>query len=145
MIIWPSNFFSSGPVLQVQHGTSNDFWRLHELNNIDKHRLLVTVGASFRSVNVGAIASAMLEKMMGRAMPILDAFLRPANNLCPLKVGDELFIDAADAEPNDKMQFRFDIALNEPGVVEGKPLLEIIQHFSDLVSNTVPLFKPCLA
>jgi hypothetical protein len=34
--------------------------------------------------------------------------------------------------------------LNEPGVVEGKPLLETIQHLSDLVSNTFHIFKPCL-
>jgi hypothetical protein len=132
-------------------GKGHDFWVLHELNNIDKHRLLVTVGSSFGSVNLGAIATAELEKVTGRTLPTLpglNAFFRPADILFPLKAGDELFIDAANAEPNQNLQsdgFRFGITLNEPGIAEGKPLLETVQHLSDLVSNTIPLFKSCLA
>jgi hypothetical protein len=126
-------------------GKGNELWVIHELNNIDKHRLLVTVGSSFQSVNLGAHMAAMFEKSFGKTIPILDAFVRPADNLCPLKVGDELFIDAVDAEVNEKMTFRFNIALNEPGIIDGKPLLETVQQFVDLVGNTVLLLKICLA
>jgi hypothetical protein len=41
----------------------------------------------------------------------------PADNLFPLEAGKELFIDEADAEPNEKMQFRFDVVLYEFGRV----------------------------
>jgi hypothetical protein len=34
-------------------GGNDTLWRLHRLNNIDKHRLVITVGAAFRSFNIG--------------------------------------------------------------------------------------------
>ncbi len=74
-----------------------------------------------------------------------SVFFRPADNLFPLKAGDELFIDAVDAEVNEKMQFRFNVALNEPGITDGKPSLETIHHLADLVSNTFLILKPCLS
>ena len=48
-------------------------------------------------------------------MPIIDAFFRPADILFPLKWGGELFIDGRDAKVNERLQFRFNVALNEPG------------------------------
>ena len=72
-------------------------------------------------------------------------FIGSSDTLCQLKVGNELFIGRAEDEPNDKMEFRVDVSLIEPGVVECKPVVETIQHLADLVSNTVMLFKPCLS
>ncbi len=105
-------------------GKGHDLWVLHTLNNIDKHRLLVAVGSAYQSVNLGAFMTETLRKTFGEHIPIMDAFFRPADTMCPLKVGDELFIDAADAEPKQHMNFRFNISLNEPEVIEGKPILE---------------------
>jgi hypothetical protein len=128
-------------------GKGEDLWVLHRLNNIDKHRLIVTVGSSFQSVDIGAhmgqlMAKAFPEKLKGFSFPGL--FIRPADNLFPLKAGDELFIDGPDAEANEKMNFRFNIAVNEPGVIEGKPLLEALVEFSNRVSGIVASFEPCL-
>jgi hypothetical protein len=125
-------------------GKGHQLWVLHELNNIDKHRLLVTVGSNFQSLNVGAHMAAMFKRAHGIDLS-LDAFLRPADDLCPLKVGDELFIDAVDAEVNDKMSFRFDVVLKEAELIDGAPLLEAVQNFTDMVSNTVLQLKPYLA
>ena len=126
-------------------GKGHMLWVLQELNNIDKHRLLVTVGSSFQSVNIGAHMRPMMQmNAAGIPFPKMDLYVRPADNLFPLKVGDELFIDAVDAEVNKEMDFRFNIALSEPGVLEGAALLDTLQYFSDLVNNTVLLFKPCL-
>ena len=130
-------------------GKGHDIWVLNRLNNIDKHRLLVAVGSSMRSVDIGALMRIELQRMMSRRgetfeLPEIPVFLRPADNMCPLKVGDELFIDAPDAEHNDKMQFRFDIAFNEPGVVEGKSVIETLKDLVNLIGNIVVAFKPCL-
>jgi len=38
-----------------QGGKGHSLWVLHKLNNIDKHRLLITVGSAYRSFNVGAV------------------------------------------------------------------------------------------
>ena len=76
--------------------------------------------------------------------PHIELFMRPADTLFPLKIGDELFIDAADAEANEKMNFRFNIAVNEPGVIEGKSLLETLVEFSNRVGEVVASFESCL-
>ncbi len=133
-------------------GKGHSFWVLQELNNIDKHRLLVTVGSAYQGFNVGAHMRPMVQKQWdaagfapGTVVPKMDLYVIPADKLFPLKVGDELFIDAADAEENREMDFRLNIVLSEPGIIDGADLLDTVQGFSDLVSNTVLLFKPCLA
>jgi hypothetical protein len=80
----------------------------------------------------------------GIPFPKMDLYVRPADNLFPLKVGDELFIDAVDAQVNKWLDFRFNISLNEPGVIDGANLLDTLNDFSDLVSKTVSLFTLCL-
>ncbi len=84
----------------------------------------------------------MFKGAHGWDLPTLFFF---ADTLHPLKVDDELFIDAVDAEVNDKMNFRFNVALSEHGVIESVPLLEAVQNLTDMVSNTVLQFKPYLA
>jgi hypothetical protein len=129
-------------------GKGEDLWVLHRLNNIDKHRLIVTVGSSFQSFDIGSymtqrMVKAFPDRFPG-GLPHMELFIRPADTLFPLKTGDELFIDAPDAEANEKMNFRFNIAVNEPGVIEGKPLLETLVEFSNRVSGIVTSFEPCL-
>lgn len=126
-------------------GTDHKLWILHKLNNIDKHRLLVTVGSVYQSFNVGKhITSLMQTNEFGIPIPKMDLYLKPKDNLFPLKTGDELFIDAVNAQENKELDFRFNIALNEPGVIEGATLLELLNEFSDIVTKTVLLFMPCL-
>jgi len=81
-------------------GKGHQFWVLNELNNLSKHRDLIAVGSRFRSVDLGAHVMAHMEKLLGHAPPSLSAFFKPADPLCPLKVGDELLTGAPDEEPN---------------------------------------------
>jgi hypothetical protein len=126
-------------------GNGHDLWTLHCINNIDKHRLLVGVGSAFHSMNIGAHVSATFENAFGGGFPIMDAFFAPADSMCPLKAGDELFIDAPDAELNQTLDFRFSVALHEPEIIESKPLMPTLVEFRDRVSSIVESFKPCLA
>lgn len=117
-------------------------WKIHKLNNIDKHRLLVTVGSSFGSVDLGAHVTALMrETVPDQNIPYLSAFFKPADNLFPLKVGDELFIDGPDAKPNPEMQFKFEIVLNEPDIVEGESLIKTINSMIDDVGDLIPKFE----
>ena len=147
-----------------KRGKGHDLWTLNRLNNIDKHRIILTAGSAFRSMNIGAFGSRMLReyaiaeeaarKSRGEApwpyaaadIPIMDAFFRPGDNMCPLKVGDVLFVNtASDGKMDPEKDFRFDVAFDEPEVVKGKPMLETLKHFADLISNTVLMFRPFLA
>jgi hypothetical protein len=118
-------------------GAGHEFWVLQELNNLSKHRELVTVGSMFRSVDLGAHLVALMEKQVGMPLPMMPAFFRPADPLCPLKAGDELFIDAPDAEVNNKIQFRFDVSLYEPLIAEPKPIIEAFHQFANLIESAI--------
>jgi hypothetical protein len=132
-------------------GKGHDLWVLNELSNIDKHRTLVMVGSAYRSMSMWPIMERLLERAGGLSIPAearealhKATFIRPADRKCPLKVGDELFVDAADAEPDEKIQFLFDVAINEPQVVEAEPALETLQKLANLVARIIADFKPCL-
>jgi hypothetical protein len=126
-------------------------WRLHRLNIIDKHRLLLTVGSAFAAVDLGAEMMRLMRDAMRESMPDLPPIsdlkllVRPADRLFPLKVGDELYIGGVDHPVNPAMEFRFDVALGESGVVDGEPLIETLQQMVDAVDGLVAGFKPHLA
>lgn len=121
---------------------NNILWRIHELNNTDKHRLLVTVGASFGSMDIGKhLQKSTTEAFPDINTPAIPLFIKPADDLFPLKVGDELFVDGPNAKPIPDMQFKFDIVLNEPGIVEGEPLIKVLQTMIDSIDSLVPMFK----
>jgi hypothetical protein len=132
-------------------GKGADLSVINRLNRIDKHRLMIAVYSQLQSFNVGAHMIEHLKAILPNylpgkvtALPKMDIYLRPADKRA-LKVGSELLIDGADAEENKDMDFRLNVSLYEPGVIEGKPLLESVQQFADLVGGTVTSFKPCLA
>jgi hypothetical protein len=43
------------------------------------------------------------------------------------------------------MQFQFDVAINEPGLIEGKPILETMLQFRERVHGIVEAFRPYLS
>jgi hypothetical protein len=126
-------------------GGNDLLWSLYRLNNIEKHRLLITVGSMFQSMDLGAHMGGMMKKAFpGQDFPAISLFFKPADVLFPLKEGDELFIDAPDGEVNEHMQFRFSVALNEPGIIEGEPLLETVHQLTALVEGIVSALAPLL-
>lgn len=139
--------------LKPYRGGNETLWRLHRLNNIDKHRLLVTAGSAFAGVNVGPVLQRHMTQMM-KTMPLaagdpieapkLDIFLKPADRLFPLDAGKELYIDEPDAEPTNKIEFRLQVEFYEPGLIEGVPLTDSLQAMLDEVDKVVLSFKPLL-
>lgn len=122
-------------------------WKLHTLDNIDKHRTLITAGSAFRAMDLtpsliqtaeGIFPPEHLEVM--RKMPF---FVKPKDKLFPLKAGDELFIDRPDGREMPDMQFRFEVALYEPGVVEGE-LFEILKPIREEVEKVISGFRSLL-
>jgi hypothetical protein len=134
-------------------GGNDTLWRLHKLNNVDKHRMLITVGSAFRSLDLGGFTFRRAKKLW-KSDPNFHrfanqiapkAFFSDGNRMFPLKAGDVLFTDAPDAEVDKELEFRFDVAFGEPEIVEGESLLESLQHMADVVDQIVTTFKPLLA
>jgi hypothetical protein len=127
-------------------GGNDLLWKIHELNRIDKHRLLVTVGSSFQSMDVGAHLRTLIAKELpGMEIPIRPIFLKPADTLFPLNVGSELFNDEPGAQPIPDMQFRFNVVLNESGIVEGEYLVDVVHSMVGAVDILVPTFAPFIS
>ena len=131
-------------------GGNDLLWTLYRLNNVEKHRLLFTVGSMFQSLNIGALMQSSMQELwdqpdspfIGQMVPALDLFLKPADVLFPLKIGDELFIDLADAEVNEKVQFRFNVALSEPQIIEAQSLMELLVQLPGLVDGIINTLTP---
>jgi hypothetical protein len=140
--------FDAVDALKPYKGGNDAIWALHQLNNIEKHRLLLTVGSEAGGINLvqlmaGHLSGTFPPEAVG-AFESMNVFLNPADKGFPLKVGFELYIGAVDEKPNPKQQFRFDVALCEPGVIDGKPMLETITQFAKLVDDIVAALTPLL-
>jgi hypothetical protein len=143
------NAIAAVDALTPYRGSNNVLWKLHKLNNVDKHRVLLTAGSSFDSVNVGPQMSRRLEQLVNSApelkepfkFPPMDLFVRPADRLFPLETGDELFVDAPDAAPDEKLQFRFELGFGEKDIVFGDPLLETLASMACTVESIVQRFE----
>ncbi len=115
-------------------------WQINELNNLDKHRALVTSGSAFQGMDIGAHAmNLMIEKFGGipKDFPKMPLFIKPADNLFPLRTGVELFIDGPDAKEIPDIQFTFQVVVNEPGVVEGEDVISLLEKMVDEVEKQI--------
>ncbi len=138
-------------VLAPYRGGNDIFWRIHKLDNIDKHRMLITAGSAFQSVDIGAVMRREMQKMRdaspdfaGMSLPHLELFLKPADRLFPLKIGDQLFIDAPNAPEDPNMRFKFELAFSEAGIIAGEPILETVEPMIKTVEDAVSALAPLL-
>jgi hypothetical protein len=139
--------------LEPWKGGHNELlWRLHRLDIVDKHRDWLVVASRYSSMNImPVIARSMTEATTDPAFAGLHEalqkmpglWLKPAS-LEPLKAGDDLFTDAPDAPPDPKVQFKFDIAIHEPDVAEGEPLVPTLQQMAERVAHIAYTFAPLL-
>jgi hypothetical protein len=122
-------------------GGDDVLWRLHRLNNVDKHRLLFTTNGNIRAMD------------MGRPMPrpnIADDegfvnfmggnWVGVPNCPFPLKKGDVIFRDVPDAELNQNVKFFGEIALNEPQVSVAEPMILVLSRSLRRVRQVVEKF-----
>lgn len=109
-------------------GGNDTLWRLHRLNNIDKHRLLVSVATLMEGVNSETFH-----------------WISPTNNAWSvLQEGDILTEIPQVLDVNKDLQFAFEIAFNESQIAECEPVIETLEQISDVVGNLISTFKPLL-
>jgi len=132
--------------LKPYRGGDDVLWKLHKLSIVDKHRTILVVGSAFNSMNIGNHLQQTMKTAIpdnpafSEGIPKLDLFIRPADRLFPLRPGTELFIDEPNARPIPKMQFVFDIAFGEKGVINGEPLIETLNEMINIVERIMLSF-----
>jgi hypothetical protein len=140
--------FAAIDALKPYKGGNDSLWSLYRLNNVEKHRLLLTVGSQAAGMNLGQLMAGHLRGTFPdgavEAFETMDLYLNPADKGFPLQPGFELYIGAPHEEPNPKQKFRFDVVVNEPGICEGKPLLALTNELMVLVEGIVTTLTPRL-
>lgn len=128
---------------------NENLWRLNRLNNIEKHRLLLTVGSQAAGIHLGQLMSSLLSGAalgnMATTMEGMNLYLNPADKGFPLQQGFELYIGQVDEQPNPKQQFRFELVFNEFGVAESLNVVEtvsaLVAEVETVVSRLAPLIQ----
>jgi len=134
-------------------GGNDLLWKLSQLNNIDKHRFLITVGSQIASFNAPrwirrGMARHILEEKGVNVPPdvdlsqILNFSIIPDDRKCPLNEGDELVAGFSEILDHDeKMRFTFDIVFYELGVAECEPILPLLMQFLNYVNDLILSFR----
>jgi hypothetical protein len=124
-------------------GHGEPFWLIDQLDIIDKHRLLVTIGASYEALGFDAAARLRGLADWTKDLPVTMVYLRPASRY-PVEGGTELFIaDPGSFEEHEQLQVTFGVAFGEPQIVKGKPVVptlrSLLNEVNGLLKSLIPL------
>lgn len=132
-----------------QGGFGHTLWQLHRLNNIDKHRVLLTVAL----INSGRTMTPSEElqfaerfKKVHGAYPTGTSpwrFLRRKGAPIPLEA-DDVLLKTPISEAQKGMGFSFDIAFNEGKIAEGTTLFALLRMMDDQVFDVLRSMGPHL-
>jgi hypothetical protein len=125
-------------------GGNDTLWQLHRLDARDKHHLLVTVGTanfahSMTPTQRKKIMSIYTGSHPNQPLPDLSRLMEPVKSVRILKKGDAL-LTVARSELEQKMEFQVNIAFNEPGIIEGVPVIDILRKMKQTVTEVVLRF-----
>jgi hypothetical protein len=134
--------------IKLYKGGNDLLWQLNELNNVDKHRLIFTVGSLVRSADLGHYIAQSLPTPFASMRDQVSAFfeVKPSDGnytFDPLKVGAEVFSDQTTTEVKE-VRLRFEVVIYEKDVVEGRSLLETMQNMVTEVENATAQLQPFL-
>lgn len=131
-------------------GGNDVLWRLHELESIDKHRLLLTACSTLDACSMTSGERAELERIFkgshpGEPVPELRGTLKGVAPF-PLNVGSKLLtVPYSELEEFEVVRFHFDVAFNEPGIVDHKPIVDALHEMAKVVGKIILDFDPLLA
>lgn len=136
-------------------------WQLHKLNNLDKHRLIVTVFARLGTVNFpDAVGDPSIQERMRteqtvwwdgkdiiyRLPGVFDVRIPFIGRGLTVKEGDVLLIESTpDAKAHENIEFTFGISLDEARIIKRKPLVETLHQMANMVSHVLTAFEPLLS
>jgi hypothetical protein len=109
----------------------NTLWLINELDRVDKHRLVITVGSLLTAWQVSS---------GGMIIPF-------PQNPRPLVLDDEITnipTSTYKGQKHDDFDLGIDIAFGEPEVAEGKSVLDTVNKMTDFVDGILPNFEPFL-
>jgi hypothetical protein len=133
--------------LKPYKGGNDALWRIHQLDIVDKHRLLLTIAAAHRNVIIDFANTVRKLTESGpdwmQDVPSMPLALIPADRPV-IAPGVVLFGAPLGDDANDDVKITIQIALSEPQVVEGEPVIPTLSQLIDYVEQVVALFAPLI-
>ena len=136
--------------LKPYRGGNDALWRLHRLSIVDKHHEFITAGMAHEDVTMDM--SIGLRKVAREAgfdwadeIPSATIGLRPADRQYPLVDGTVLYRIPAGADPTEvdmNPKFTLQVSFGKSEVVEGEPVLPVLQRLVGVVEETLEIFRP---
>jgi hypothetical protein len=135
-------------------GKGNLFWIIQEINNIDKHRVVLTAAAALHSIHhIVETPQELLKVHPGFppvwALQIMSRTTQPQRFIqqrpkfkFPVEPGDEFRVPLTHGR--HPPEIHLDLAFNEAGVLEGAPLLATVDKMIESVEGLLPTFEPFL-
>jgi hypothetical protein len=125
-------------------GGNDALWRIHELNKIDKHRLLLTacsthIGRSATPSERTQLQQLFMDSHPGQSVPSLKGHLISIPSV-PLKAGDKL-CTIRHSELEQDVKFLIDVSLDEPQIIECQPVIKALYKMSEVVIDIVVSFS----
>lgn len=126
-------------------------WALNYLDVVDKHRVLITAAGATRqlAINMGAMMRTMFAGETGEGATLAqqtpDSWitLNAAEVTFPLEDGTVLTsAPRENSEPYDQFQFPLYVALGEPEILKGEPVIPTLTQLLGAVREVVDLFRP---
>jgi hypothetical protein len=134
--------------LKPYKGGDDLLWTLYRLNNIEKHRLLLTVGSQAAGIHLGQLIATHLSPEFppegSTMLQQMTQFLMPEDKGFPLTPGFELYVGGPNEPFDPTLKFRFEVVLNEPDIAEGKALSDVVQDVIHRVEAVAAAMTPFL-
>ncbi len=132
-------------------GSGQYVWAVDYLDIVDKHRLVLTVGASYSGVtfDMSVLTRQILAGMTDppfkpEEIPSMPVTLRRAERY-PLGAGTELFAAPTGVfEQYQQAKFTLDVALGEPQILEGEPVVPALRQLVDQLESLIKALIPLL-
>jgi hypothetical protein len=133
--------------LKPYRGGSDFLWRIHQLDIVDKHRLLLAVATRQEQVlvDLGAAInrSAEAEGLEGFDFPSMPVAIHPAERDIVEK-GSLVFSGPLGDKSHDDAQFTFQIAIYESEIPIYEPLVRTLHELTGFVDEVLHLFAPLI-
>lgn len=128
--------------LKPYKGGNDTLWRLSRLNNIDKHRLLITTSVRFKHRTVTPLDYMRMCATIGRGSDPggILSLIRHTNfggPVEPLKAGDIIHRKFRGMKHDQKLEFSFEVGIHEPKVMNCESLAETLYLMIKTVEATV--------
>ena len=128
--------------LKPYRGGDEAFYRLHQLDILDKHKAIIPVGAAYQNFAFDPFEPIRqkLPEQFG-ALPPWFIALRPADRQYPLRDGATLLTTGLDYPLDDQTKFTIEVSFGEGQILDGEPLDPALTQICEFVEKVFDAFE----